>query len=43
MAPAEQYNCNKIAATAKGIVDLHDLQEKNKTKHSINERNVRKQ
>jgi cysteine desulfurase len=28
MAPAEQFNCNKIAATAKGIVDLQPFKKK---------------
>jgi len=33
IAPAEQFNCNKIASTTKGIVDLADLKKKitNKT------------
>jgi cysteine desulfurase len=28
IAPAEQYNCNKIASTPKGIIDMDDLKNK---------------
>ncbi len=28
IAPAEEYKCNKIASTSKGIVDLNDLKKK---------------
>jgi cysteine desulfurase len=28
IAPAEQYNCNKIASTSKGIIDVNDLKKK---------------